>query len=99
MYNIFFTFLKIFRFKKTDEIKPKKVRIPSARMLDFNLWAFGFPVPECPYDKVEEWNKLHGHKLRLDENDLADLILPEMYDIYLDEKENFNGRTIRHIKK
>ena len=76
--------------------KHQNLEIPLGRVLDFKLWAFGFPIPETSAEKTESWNKLHGGKLYLNKDDIAEYIKPEMYEIYLDEKEK--TRRVWHIK-
>ena len=67
--------------------KCNNLEIPRDRILDFKLWAFGFPIPESSEGKTESWNSLHGRRLYLKKDDIVEFIRPEMYELYLEEKE------------
>lgn len=79
-------FRQLFIKRKIEQINTRDPRV-----LDFELWAFGFPLPTNKLEKKRAWNRLHGKKLMIPEEADMQMDLPEMYAIYLQEKETFYG--------
>jgi len=56
----------------------------------FEAWAFGWPVPESMYGKMEAWNARHGEELMLEKNEIPGEDLVKMKILY--DKHQTNKR-------
>ena len=53
---------------------------------DFEMWAYGNPVPVDAIDRMHAWNKIHSDLLKLDSTDCMITSIQKIYVLYFQEK-------------
>lgn len=57
---------------------------------DFGCWAFGYDFKELSHTNefMKQWNKLHGEQFFLNATGLMHEDIPQMLELWRNEKEN-----------